>query len=85
LEDMHKNDFVFSFPVILIFRPQICSPSCSCPALCFHFSTAFLLRKNRRHWTDGQIHRRTDWRTATPNATRPWVGCIRRNNGFDQY
>jgi len=31
----HKTIFTFSFPVTLTRRPQICSPSFSCPALYF--------------------------------------------------
>jgi len=35
---MHKNDFYIFVPCdvdLWLFRPQICSPSYSCPALCF--------------------------------------------------
>jgi len=28
--------FTVSFPVTLTFKRQTCSPSYSCPALCFH-------------------------------------------------
>jgi len=52
-EDMREK---FSFPVT--FRPQICFPSYSCPALSLvtklYVSKAFPFRENRRHGTDGQ-------------------------------
>jgi len=38
-EDMHEKRYLhfrFQWLSLLIFRPQICSTSYSCPALCFH-------------------------------------------------
>jgi len=62
-EDMcRKRYFHFRsrWPWPLTFRPQICSPSYSCPAICstkLEVPTVFpCLRENQRHGTDGQTN-----------------------------
>jgi len=66
-----KKQFLH-FRSLLTFRPQICSPSYSCPR-CFHeivnFCGFFTLRKSEAR------DRRTDGRSATLNAA-PREGCI---------
>jgi len=59
--------FRSQWPWPLTFRPQICSPSYSCPELCLYYIRSFSgfpIWENRRHVTDGQ----TDW---VQHLTRP--------------
>jgi len=71
-----NKDFRSQWPWPLTFRPNICFPSYSSPALCFTkfeiISSAFLFRKKRRRMTDGvtdgQRDGRTDRQTDRYNA-----------------
>jgi len=57
-----KLFFTFSFPVTYKYRPQICSLSYSCPALCFHRIRSFYgFRISRKSGTDGRTRCNTQW------------------------
>jgi len=64
-----KNDWIItvSFPVTLTFRTQICFPSYSCPALCFHWIRCFnTFPISRKSYTqDGRTDRQTHGRTGS--------------------
>jgi len=60
-----KTILIFSFPVTLTFRPQICSHNwCPTSELYLHqfeVSTANRFQVNQRHRMDGQTGRITSW------------------------